>query len=85
MRRVASASLMTIMAVLAMATPVSVSAKTVPAAFGACRAGHNVQKDGKNVLGPNLFGVAGRPAASMAGFTYSAALKASKLLSLIHI
>lgn len=79
MRRVASASLMTIMAVLAMATPVSVSAQTVPAAFGACRACHNVQKDGKNGLGPNLFGVAGRPAASMAGFTYSAALKASKL------
>lgn len=79
MRRVASASLMTIMAVLAMATPVSVSAQTAPAAFGACRACHNVQKDGKNGLGPNLYGVAGRPAASMAGFTYSAALKASKL------
>lgn len=79
MRRVASASLMTIMAVLAMATPVSVSAQMAPAAFGACRACHNVQKDGKNGLGPNLFGVAGRPAASMAGFTYSAALKASKL------
>ncbi len=50
-----------------------------PAAFNACKACHTVNKGGRNGIGPNLNGVVGRPAASVAGFNYSPALKASKL------
>jgi cytochrome c len=41
-----------------------------------CQACHNFQKGQANNVGPNLYGVVGRPVASVAGFNYSAALKA---------
>lgn len=63
-------------AVLAISS--SVSAQTAPPAFAACRACHSVVK-GKSGIGPSLNGVVGRPAASVAGFNYSTALKNSKL------
>lgn len=50
-----------------------------PPAFAACRACHTVQAGAKSGLGPNLNHVVGRPAASVPGFNYSAALRASKL------
>ena len=80
MLRVASLNLIFIAAGLGAAAPaMAQTASAPPPAFGTCRACHTVQKDGKNGLGPNLHGVAGRPAASLPSFTYSAALKASKL------
>jgi cytochrome c len=41
-----------------------------------CQACHTFTKGGRNLVGPNLWGVIGRPKASEAGFNYSAALKA---------
>jgi cytochrome c len=47
------------------------------AVFERCAICHTVDKDGGNGVGPNLFGVAGRKAASVDGFNYSGPLKAS--------
>lgn len=55
------------------------SAPAAPPAFAACRACHTVVKGQRSGLGPNLNGVVGRPAASLPGFNYSAALKNSRL------
>jgi len=41
-----------------------------------CAACHTFNKGGRNLVGPNLWGIVGRPKASEAGFNYSAALKA---------
>jgi cytochrome c len=41
-----------------------------------CQACHTFNKDGRALVGPNLWGVVGRPKASQPGFNYSAALKA---------
>jgi cytochrome c len=50
------------------------SGKTV---FTRCAICHTVQRGGANGLGPNLFGVVGRKAASVPGYAYSPALKKS--------
>jgi cytochrome c len=42
----------------------------------ACQACHTFDKGGPNRVGPNLWGVVGRPKASEKGFDYSAAMKA---------
>jgi cytochrome c len=41
-----------------------------------CAACHDWTKGGPNKIGPNLYGVVGRPRASHPGFDYSAAMKA---------
>jgi cytochrome c len=48
-------------------------------AFSVCQTCHTVTKGGPNGLGPSLFGVAGRRAASLPGFYYSPALKNSNI------
>lgn len=40
-----------------------------------CAACHTFNKGGRNLVGPNLWGIIGRPKASEAGFNYSAAMK----------
>lgn len=46
------------------------------AAARVCSTCHSFDKGGPNVVGPNLWGVVGRPRASESGYNYSAAMKA---------
>lgn len=46
--------------------------------FNKCKACHTLV-EGKNKVGPSLFGVMGKSAASVNGFKYSKAMKASSL------
>jgi len=48
--------------------------------FKRCVVCHTAAKDGGNGLGPNLFGVVGRKAASVAGFSYSGAMQRSGIV-----
>jgi cytochrome c len=50
------------------------------AVFARCAICHNVEKDGGNGVGPNLFGIMGRKAASVDGFNYSGPMKASGIV-----
>jgi cytochrome c len=45
------------------------------AVFKKCEACHTAVKGGANKIGPNLWGIVGRPVASHEGFGYSSALK----------
>lgn len=47
--------------------------------FACCAACHSVASGGASGFGPNLAGVVGRPAGSLPGYAYSAAMKASRL------
>ena len=49
-----------------------------PATFARCAVCHNAEKGAPAKIGPNLWGVYGKKAAS-SSFTYSAALKSAKL------
>lgn len=43
--------------------------------FNQCRACHTIDQGGRNGVGPNLFGIVGRRAASIEGFRYSANMR----------
>src|SRR5262249_11051740 len=46
------------------------------AAAKVCATCHTFEKGGRNLIGPNLWGIVGRPRASVSGFNYSPAMKA---------
>jgi len=74
-------------AVLALAMAASALSGTAQAAdvkkgkkvFNKCKACHTTKEGGANKIGPNLFGIVGRKAASVDGFKYSSAMKESGL------
>ena len=54
----------------------SADAKRGESDTAVCRTCHNFDKGGPNMIGPNLWGVVGRPRASVPGYDYSSAMKA---------
>lgn len=52
------------------------NAQNGAAVFKKCQACHTSEKGGANRVGPNLWGIAGRPKASDEGFSFSEAMKA---------
>ena len=48
--------------------------------FARCAICHNVEKDGGNGVGPNLFGIVGRKSATVDGFSYSGPMKAANIV-----
>ncbi len=54
----------------------SANAEAGATIFKKCQACHSGEKGGPNKVGPNLWGVVGRPKGSHEGFNYSAAMKA---------
>lgn len=58
------------------AAPVAPTAAMGEQIFKRCTACHTVDKGGRNGVGPNLHGVVGRAVGSLAGFSYSGAMKA---------
>jgi len=51
-----------------------------PSGFAQCKVCHSVEKDGPAGVGPNLFGIFGKAAASKEGYTFSPAIKESKIV-----
>jgi cytochrome c len=64
-------------ALLAASAAAAADANNGKIVFGRCAICHTVAKGGPDGLGPNLFGVVGRKAASLPSFMYSGALKNS--------
>jgi cytochrome c len=64
----------------AIASQAAGDAKAGADVFKRCAVCHTNDKGGGDGLGPNLFGVAGRKAATRPGFAYSAPLKKSGLV-----
>jgi len=58
----------------------SANAQAAPSSFAQCGVCHTVSKGAANGIGPNLYGVFGKKSGAVAGFNYSPALKAHKVI-----
>ncbi|WP_245216853.1 c-type cytochrome [Neoroseomonas nitratireducens] len=70
--------IVTMVVAAAAAMPTVASAQDAAAGqrvFNQCRACHTPDQGGRNGVGPNLWGIVGRPAASIEGFRYSANMR----------
>ncbi|WP_301104019.1 cytochrome c family protein [Sneathiella sp.] len=47
--------------------------------FKKCKACHTIEQDGKNKIGPNLFGIVGKKSASIEDYKYSTAMQEANL------
>ncbi|HEY1961604.1 MAG TPA: cytochrome c family protein [Rhizomicrobium sp.] len=76
------ASVCSVLALVALDGPGAnaADAKNGQGVFTRCMACHTDKKGAPNGVGPNLFGVVGRKAGSMADFSYSPALKNSGIV-----
>jgi len=61
------------------AQPAAAAPLPKPPLFAVCGVCHKVAAGEKSGIGPNLWGVNGRKAGTLAGFTYSPAMKASNI------
>lgn len=77
-------SLALVSALFAVGAPAVAAAQASPnagaRAWLACRSCHTLKAGEPNKIGPNLAGIAGARAATRPGFTYSPALKESRLV-----
>lgn len=64
---------------LSLGAPALAAPLPKPAMFAVCSACHKVDKGAPNSIGPNLWGIGGTKAGDVAGFTFSPAMKASKI------
>jgi cytochrome c len=60
--------------------PAQAAAAPKPPAFAMCGVCHKVDRGAPSPLGPNLFGVGGRVAGTASGYSFSPAMKNSKLV-----
>ena len=78
-RLTAFAASLAVLAVLASSADAAGDPEKGATVFNKCRACHRIGPGARTVVGPELNGVVGRKAASVDGYPYSAALKASGL------
>jgi cytochrome c len=64
----------------AVAPAATASANAAPASWNQCAICHKAEAGAANGLGPNLHGILGRKAGTVAGFTYSPAMKDSGII-----
>lgn len=74
----------TVVGAVGVLAPVSTKAlaasTTRPAAFAVCSSCHRVKAGERSGIGPNLFGIGGQAAGTRPGYTYSSAMRSSKVI-----